>query len=335
MRSWAERKANANLKGYTVHIARVRPHFWKLAIDLYDLTLTQDTHPDPPVGNFGALKFSLAWSELLRFKVAGDLVLERPALHINLAQIQEEANSHVSLKERGWQKAVESIYPFKLDRVKVQDGSLVYLSAATASKPLQLTKIAMIAKNVRNIAVGKGSFPSPVTLDGVLFDTGKVWFKGAADFLREPYAAGQGEISLERIPLDRLNPIAQNFQLKTQGGNLSARGAVEYTPETQVAHLSYVLFGNLRVDYVTSKSTEAIEREHAKQTIKLARISGSTRAPKTSEWEAIRNLLKNGLSKAVLPGFLNTTPAVGPANPPAAPVPSVRRGPASPAKGGP
>lgn len=271
MRTWAERKMNSNLNGYTVRIARVRPHIWRLGLDLDDLVLVQKSHPSPPVANFDALEFSLVWSELLRFKVAGDLTIKHPALHINLAQIEEEATSHVSLKDRGWQRAVESIFPFKLDRVKVQDGSLLYLASGTESKPLQLTKVFMVAKNVRNIAAAKGTYPSPVSLEGVLFDTGRVRFKGAADFLREPYVAAQGEIHLVEVPLDRLNPIAREFQLETTGGLLSLNGSVESTPEAQSAHLSEVLVDHLRVDYVTSKATKAIEKVHAQQAVTLAK----------------------------------------------------------------
>ncbi len=271
IRTWAERTINASLQGYTVRIGRARPHIWKLALTLDDLVLTQKRHPDPPVADFGALEFSLQWSQLVQFKVAADLTLLRPALHLNLAQIQEEANSHVSLKDQGWQRAVESIYPFKLDRVRVQDGSLLYLAADPTSKPLQLTRIAMTAKNIRNMAAGRGSYPSPVTLEGMLFDTGKVQFKGAADFLREPFSAAMGEIRLDRVPLDRLTPLAQDYQLRTKGGLLSASGTVEYTPETQKAHLTEVRFDDLRVDYITSKATQRQEQEHAKQALRLAK----------------------------------------------------------------
>ena len=271
MRTWAERVMNSKLNGYTVRIGSVRPHVWKLAFELENLVVTQNTHPDPPVADFDALKFSLLWTELRHFKVAGNLTLVRPALHINLAQITEEAASKVSLKDRGWQSAVESIYPIKLNQVKVQDGSLLYLAEGTASKPLQLTKVNMVAANVRNIASAQGIYPSPVTLDGVLFDTGKLWFQGQADFLREPHAAAQGEIRLEKVPLERLNPLAQDYQLTTKGGLLSMNGVLEYTPEFQLAHLREVLFENLQVDYITSNATKTLEREHAKQVAKLAK----------------------------------------------------------------
>lgn len=270
MQRWAERTMNANLNGYTVRIGSVRPHLWRFAFDLNNLVVTQNTHPTPAVANFRALQFSLQTKALLHFKLAGNLNIVRPALHIDLTQIEEEVHSHVSLKERGWQQAVESLFPFKFDQVKVQDGSVLYLSGGTASKPIQITQIAMVAQNVRNIAVSKDTYPSPVTLQGTLFDTGKVSFKGAADFMREPRAGAQGEIRLERVPLDRLSPLAEEFQLKTTGGFLSLQGSVESTPEAQSAHLSRVEFTDLQVDYITSQATKAIEKKHAKQAVKLA-----------------------------------------------------------------
>ncbi|MBI1752232.1 MAG: DUF748 domain-containing protein [Acidobacteria bacterium] len=271
MQRWAERTMNAKLNGYTVRIGAVRPHLWRFAFDLNDLVITQTTHPNPPVAHFGALRFSLMARALLHFKLAGNLTIVRPALHIDLTQIQEEVRSHLSLKERGWQQAIESLFPFKFDQVKVQDGSVLYLSGGTASKPIQITQIAMATENVRNIAVSKDTYPSPVILEGILFDSGKVSFKGAADFLREPLVGARGEIRLEHVPLDRLAPLAEDYQLKTTGGFLSLQGWLEHTPEAQSAHLERVEFTNLQVDYVTSQATKTIEQKHAKQAIKLAK----------------------------------------------------------------
>ena len=271
MRVWAERMMNANLNGYQVRIQRVRPHLWRLGFDLDNLVLSQGTHPDPPVADFGALEFSLAWPELRHFRLVGRLAIEHPALHLNLAQLMEEAKSRVSLKQRGWQRAVEALYPLKLDRVKVDDGSLLYRSDRTTSKPIQLTRIFMVAENVRNSAATPGTFPSPVTLRATLFDTGQLQFKGAADFLLEPNLAAQGEIHLARVPLDRLAPLAQEVQLKATGGFLSLDGTATYTPKACQAHLTQVLVEDLRMDYVTSAATRVQEAATARTALKLAR----------------------------------------------------------------
>jgi hypothetical protein len=270
LRSRAERMMNASLKGYTVRITKVRPHIWRMGIDVLDLEVIQTAHPDPPVADIGALDLSLVWRELIHFRLAGNLVVQHPALHIDLPQIQEEARSHVRLRDRGWQKALESVYPIKLDRVKVLDGSLLYLSSRTARGPLQFTKVNLVATNVRNIAAVRGTFPSPVTLEGDLFDTGKVRFKGAADFLREPVIAARGEVHLDHVPLDRLAPFASDYMLKATGGILSLDGIMEDTPEARVIHLADVRVEDLRVDYITSKATQALEQAQAEQAVKLA-----------------------------------------------------------------
>jgi hypothetical protein len=270
LRIRAVRMMNANLDGYSVRIAKVHPHLWRLGIDLDQVDLVQTAHPDPPVAGVGALAFSLGWQDLIHFRLAGDLTIRRPALHIDLTQIKEAGNSRVRLQDRGWQRAVESVYPIKLDRVKVEDGSLLYLSGRTMDKPLQFTQVALVATHIRNVAVARGTFPSPVTLEGVLFDTGKVRFKGEADFLREPQCALRGVIHLDRVPLDRLAPLARDYQLKATGGFLSADGTMEYTPEASMAHLTQVRLQDLRVDYITSQATRVVAAEHAREAVKLA-----------------------------------------------------------------
>ncbi len=276
MRTWVERKLNSELDGYTVELARVRPHLWRMAFELDDLVLTQDTHPDPPVGTFAALEFSVDLRALLRFKVVGDLRLERPEVHVNLVQLAEEAGSAVSLQDRGWQKAVEAIFPIKLDRVQVEDGSVSYLPGGEVGKPIQLTGIFMVARNVRNVAVDEGTYPSPVSLRAVVFDTGTLSFDGAADFLREPHAAGLGELRLAQVALDRLDPIARDFQVRTRGGLLSVSGSLEYTPDVKSALLTEVLLEDLRLDYVTTRATRVMEEERLRRALQVAgRVRGA------------------------------------------------------------
>ena len=271
LRRWAQQAMNAQLKGYTVTIGGARIHLWKLGFELDQLTVVQTSHPTPPVAEFGALVYNMQMGGVLHFKVAGKLTIERPSLHINLAQIQEEAETHGSLKNRGWQGALEGIYPIKLNQVRINDGSLLYLDAGSADRPLQVTRVFLVAENVRNIAAAKGTLPSPVTLDAVLFDAGKVSFKGAADFMREPFLAAAGELHLARVPLDRLRPLAEAYQLKTTGGFLSVDGSLAYGPEVQKATLRTVLLEDLKVDYVTSAATRPQEALHGREAARLAK----------------------------------------------------------------
>lgn len=278
LRTWAEKTMNARLQGYTVKITRINLHLWRLAMEVNGLTVVQNSHPESPVADIGALKFTVLWGQLLHLKVAGDLTIVRPNLHINLTQLQEEARSDVSLKDRGWQDAVEAIYPLKLDEVKVTDGALLYLSAVPSAKPIRLTKLYLTAHDVRNIRSAKGTFPSPVHVEAVVFDTGKLWFDGAADFLAKPNAAIKGEAKIDQVPLDRLDPLTKSVQLRTKGGVLSAHGSVEYTSQSTTAILKDVLLDGWQADYVTSAATKKAERERGKAVAKAAkRVKNSPR----------------------------------------------------------
>jgi uncharacterized protein involved in outer membrane biogenesis len=80
LRRYLERQLNARLQGYTVRIGALDFHPLGFSIDLEDVSLTQDAHPDPPVARVPTLSASVQWRALLRARVVADLLVERPAL---------------------------------------------------------------------------------------------------------------------------------------------------------------------------------------------------------------------------------------------------------------
>jgi hypothetical protein len=59
LRRYLERQLNARLQGYTVRIGALDLHPLGLSIDVEDVSLTQDAHPDPPVARVPALSASV------------------------------------------------------------------------------------------------------------------------------------------------------------------------------------------------------------------------------------------------------------------------------------
>jgi uncharacterized protein involved in outer membrane biogenesis len=106
LRRYIERQMSARLQGYTVRIGALDFHPFGFSIDLADISITQDAHPDPPVARVPALSASVQWRALLRARVVADLLVERPALHLNLTKLLHEARDEVPVGERGWQEAV-------------------------------------------------------------------------------------------------------------------------------------------------------------------------------------------------------------------------------------
>lgn len=279
LRAWAEKAMNAQLDGYTVKLARWNTHLWRLALELDGLTVTQDAHPESPVANLAAMQFTISWRALLHLRLLGVLTIERPHLRINLAQLEQEAKSETPLKDKGWQGAVQAIYPLKLEEVLIHDGSLLYLSANPDAQPIRMTRIEFSARDIRNVNSASGTYPSPVHLDASLFETGTIRFEGAADFLAKPAAALKGEMRIVRVPLDRLGPEARSVQLQMKGGFLSAHGTFESMPESTAVLLKEVLLEEWKADYVTSEATKAAEKKHVEAVAKAAKSADN--APKT------------------------------------------------------
>lgn len=262
---------NSNLKGYTVRLERWDTHLWRFAMELRGLTIVQNAHPKVPVADIGALEFRVSWRALLRLRLLGELTIRKPNLRIDLAQLQEEAKSEVKLEDKGWQAAIQAIYPLNLQVLEIHDGSLLYASADPDALPLRLTDLEFSAQDLRNIESKKGTFPSPVHLEAFLFETGTLWFDGAADFLAKPNTAMAGEVRIRRVPLERLGILAKMVQLRMTGGVLSARGSLETSSVSQTVHLRDVLLEDWKADYVTSAATKVAETKHAQAVAEAAK----------------------------------------------------------------
>ena len=103
MRSIMEKKLNDDLKGYSVQLPKLHVQLIGLSLTLKGLTVLQQAHPNPPVVYFPVLKASIHWREILSGRLVAEFRLDQPKININLKQLQSEATSNVSLKERGWQ----------------------------------------------------------------------------------------------------------------------------------------------------------------------------------------------------------------------------------------
>ena len=131
--------------------------------------------------------------------MVADFAIDNPIVHVDLRQFTEEAKDDVPMKDRGWQDALQAIYPLKINRLTIHNGDLTY-SDKGPFKPLRITRLDFIAENIRNVESAEGSYPSPVWAQGIVFDTGKIKIDGHADFLAEPHVTLKGGLQVEHLP---------------------------------------------------------------------------------------------------------------------------------------
>jgi hypothetical protein len=264
LRRYTEAKVNRALKGYTARIDVLDFHPFGFSLDLEGVTVTQDEHPDPPVLRIAQLSASVHWRALLHGQLVADIEIEQPTVYLNLPQVRKEIADPVPVEKRGWQEALEAVYPLKLNHFEIRDGDVTYIDQGPF-KPLRLRDLDLVATNIRNVRSGDRVYPSEIRVSAVAFDSGRVGIDGHADFMAMPHPTFRGNIDLANIELDYFKPITNRYNLRVDKGVLSTSGAVEYGREVKTVEIKQATVQGIDADYVHTARTDAAERKRAGQ----------------------------------------------------------------------
>jgi hypothetical protein len=269
LRRRMERELDARLDGYTVRVGGLDLHPLAFALDLRDVTLAQEAAPEPPVAHVETLAASVQWRALLSGALVGDLVVERPTLHLTRSQAAREARDPVPVEERGWQAAVQAIYPLEINALRIAGGDVTY-DAGDGRPPLRLTDLAVHATNVRNVRSGAGEYPSEVRAEATIARA-RVRVDGHADFLAVPHAAWKGRVEVADLPLRELAAMATEWSLDPREGALSLAADVEWTADATTVRAEHVNVRGAVVDYVHRAETAPAEARARRQVAEAAR----------------------------------------------------------------
>ena len=270
LRRYMEDQMNRNLKGYTVHVGRAYFHPIAFSLDLEDLTLIQDANPKPPIASIRRLHAGVHWRELLRARLVADFLMDHPKLYINLTNVRKEEESKVPLKKKGWQQALESIYPLKINVFTIRDGEATYVDEGPY-RPLHVSRINLRASNIRNIRSPEHVYPSSIHLEGTIFDKGMLTLDGHANFLQEPHIGLKADLDLVGMDLSYFKPITNRRNISVKKGTVSAKGDLEYAPGITVVNLKNLEIKGVDVDYLHLPHTVAVEQERIEKAVQTAK----------------------------------------------------------------
>ena len=176
------------------------------------------------------MKFSIQWRELLSGRIVADLLFTHPKVHINLTQLRAEKADPVPLSEKGWQDAIEAVYPFKINLLRIENGEATYIDT-DPQRPLHLSAISVRADNIRNIHYRAETYPSPFHANSIVFERGRMTIDGKANFLAKPFPGILASYQVVQIPLNKFEPEIQRANLHVYDGVLQSKGVVEYSPK--------------------------------------------------------------------------------------------------------
>ena len=257
-----ESAMNQKLIGYHGVVAGAHLRLLDGALILHGVSIVQSAHPNPPVADIAKLEVRIQWSELFEGLIVADAVIQDPRVHIDLTQLRSERASKVPLSKKGWQDALQAIYPFKINRFRVINGTFAYIDV-DPQRPLELTDLSLAANNVRNIRAGGDTYPSPIHLDATVFGQGHITLDGKANFLAKPFAAVSARYWLTGIRLSQFATEIQRANMNIRGGQIESDGLLEYAPWGQRAEVYEATIDGVELDYVHRARTAAAEAKRA------------------------------------------------------------------------
>lgn len=261
LRRSMERTMNEKLADYTVRIGALDLNLRGFAVELEDMLVAQNELRDPPIARIARLRVSVDWKELIGGLVVADCLIDTPKLHINLSNVQQEQKDQVPVDEKGWQDALESIYPLTINKLEIREGDLTYVDKGDF-RPLHLTDWWLEARNIRNLRAQEDTYPSEVRTRSVVFGTGAMRFDGRANFMAKPHPGLQGDLELKQIDLSFFQPLVARIHLAVRKGVLtSGTSRLEYAPWKRELLVSSLRLEGLEGDYLHGKRNAERDEE--------------------------------------------------------------------------
>ncbi|MFZ1886860.1 MAG: DUF748 domain-containing protein [Candidatus Binataceae bacterium] len=254
-----ENAMNEKLTDYHTTLGHAHLQLLGGALTLSNLVVRQNAHPHPAVADLPTLYVHIQWSELIWLHVVADVTLTRPRVHIDLPQLQQQASAKVSLSKVGWQGALQAVYPFKINRMSIVDGDVVYVDT-DPHHALHVTDLELTADNIRNVHAASDLYPSPIHATMVALGTGRMRLDGHANFLEKPFASIKANYSIREVPLAEFEPEIKRVNFAIRGGILASDGKFEYGPKVERANVKYAFLDGVDIDYTHSPQTEAAEQ---------------------------------------------------------------------------
>src|SRR3989442_4965756 len=128
---------------------------------------------------------------------------------------------------------------------------------------MHLSRLNATVENIRNIRSKDRVYPSDVLVEGVVFDSGRFWLRGQADFLADPHPGLLAQFRLDQIELDYFRPVTNRVNLSVRNGTLTAVGSTEYSPKFRMAVLEHVLVETPAGHYRPNPQTARVQTRGA------------------------------------------------------------------------
>ena len=309
------------LPGYTGHVEDIDIHLIRGAYAIDGLVLRKKTDPPKyPFLQIGRTDLSVEWEALFKGRLVGEVVMNSPALHI----LAESADISKEPAKEHWTKTLKALMPMTINRLQINNGSIVYLDfAAKPDVNLNIQKMQLAAFNLANVEKVGTPLPSTVTLTGNSIGNGRLKADMKINVLKEtPDFKLNGQLT--KVTLTSLNNfIEAKGKIDVEKGTLDMYTELEAKNGRFEGYVKPFITGVKVLDWkkdvkkkggilqaakeaVVGLFTDVVENPKTKKIATKVPISGNLNNPETSGWETFVGVLKNAFVKAFTQGIDGT-----------------------------
>jgi hypothetical protein len=274
LRRYAEGQANTALPGYHVSIGGVALHPFTLSVDVQDVVVRQDIHPDPPVLSITRVSADAELVALFSGQVGAAVRIDTPVFALNPKHVdgflRRRDKEVVKEQAEAWQDKIREAVAFR-GALYVTNGQLRYEEEAGDAEPLRLERIEVKVENITNRPEQNDEYPSTVRVNAQFPDESRMELGGRANLLSIPVPRVDADLRIDRLRLKNLLPVTRRFNVQCRDGALDVNGRLQYSKESTIVAIGDLRLEDAKIDYVHSAATKPKEVRRAKKVAETAK----------------------------------------------------------------
>jgi hypothetical protein len=164
LRTFVNRQLNRS-HDYGGSIGNVTVHLWRGAYQVHDIHISKRSGEVPvPFFSTKILDLSLEWSELFHGSVVSKIVMLQPSLNFVSGPTKEQSQSGT---ENDWGKTLESLVPFKINRLAITNGQIHFQNLySTPPVDIYVNDVSVLATNFTNSRKLNQKLPAGIAAHG-------------------------------------------------------------------------------------------------------------------------------------------------------------------------
>ncbi|MGA2248468.1 MAG: DUF748 domain-containing protein [Verrucomicrobiota bacterium] len=300
---------------YSGQIGDVTVHLWRGAYQIHDIhILKRNGEVSTPFYSTGVLDLSLEWSELLHGALVSKIAMLRPSVNFISGPTKDQSQTG---KENDWGQMLESLAPFKINRLEIQNGQIHFQNPyAEPPVDIYLNDLSVLATNFTNSRRSSQALPAGIRAQG------KTLGSGTLDLLVHVNPLAETPAFELTGALTNVDLVSLNNFLKAYGRFDVARGDFALFTSFAAKDGNYdgyckVFFNHLKVfSWEKDKHKDALEifwkaivgtlatafknQPHDQLATKIP-ITGRLGKTDVHYWPTIATLLRNAFIKGLVP----------------------------------